>query len=88
MNVFRSTLYEALDNKEVRIFRNSTMNNVCYRYFVTSEKQLKQFWEERQFGTDESPNKAYHVYVDEDVDRTSEEYRTLFRISRELDNGY
>lgn len=86
MNVFRSTLWEALDNKEVRIFRNSTMRNVCYRYFVTSDKQLKTFWEERQYGTDASPNKAFHVYVDEDVDRTSDEYRTLFRLSRELDN--
>jgi len=85
VNVYRHTLDDALGKKEVRLFRNSTMKNLCYRYFVTSKKQLDKFLEEREWGCKYSPNKTYHVYVDEDVDRQTPEYKFKFRLSRELD---
>jgi hypothetical protein len=85
VNVYRHTLDDALGKKEVRLFRNSTMKNLCYRYFVTSKYQLDKFAEERAWGSKDGPNKTYHVYVDEDVDRESQEYKFKFRLSRELD---
>jgi hypothetical protein len=65
-NIYRSSFLEALSAKEVRVFRNSTMGHLCYRYFVTSREQLHRFWDDREFGSEEGPNKTYHVYVDED----------------------
>jgi hypothetical protein len=84
LNVFRPAMDEAFENKEIRLYRNSTMTNVTYRYFVTSIEQRDKFLWDRQLGCDQGPNKAYHVYVDDDVDRRSKEYKSLFRISREL----
>jgi len=85
LNIFRPNMDEAFKSKDIRIFRNSTMNNLCYRYFVRNDSQLRQFYEERAWGTVDGPNKAFHVYVDEDVDRNSSEYKKLFRLSREID---
>lgn len=84
MNVYRHTLDDAMGKKEVRLFRNSTMAGLCYRYFVTSLKQLRTFQLEREYGTAEGPNKAFHVYVDEDIDKNSEQYKTYFIKAREL----
>lgn len=86
MNVYRHTLDDALGKKEVRLFRNSTMANLCYRYFITSKHQLDLFHDERAWGTPDGPNKAFHVYVDEDVDKNTKEYKSFFRLSREIDN--
>lgn len=83
LNIYRGHLDEAMEKKEVRLFRNSTMGKVCYRYFITSDYQLETFLEERKWGTTDGPNKAYHVYVDEDTDINSDEYKLLFCISRE-----
>jgi hypothetical protein len=84
LNVFRPIMDEAFDKKEVRLYRNSTIANVTYRYFVTSIEQRDRFLVDRQYGCEEGPNKGYHVYVDDDVDRSTNEYKSLFRISREL----
>jgi hypothetical protein len=85
LNIFRPNIDRAFQDKDVRLFRNSTMKNMCYRYFIRNETQLNQFQEERAWGTIEGPNKAFHVYVDEDVDRNSQEYKEFFRLSREID---
>jgi hypothetical protein len=84
LNVFRAEMDEAFRVKQLRLYRNSSMSGMCYRYFVTSLEQRDRFLEERQFGTYQGPNKAFHVYVDEDIDRQSAEYKSLFRISREI----
>lgn len=76
-----------MDNKEIKIFRNKTMGNLTYRYFVTSKHQLYMFNYERKWGTEDGPNKAFHVYVDEDVDRNCKEYKFRFRLSREIDSN-
>jgi hypothetical protein len=86
LNVFRSIMDDAFEAKEIKLYRNSTMANVTYRYFVTSIEQRDRFLWDRQLGSEEGPNKAYHVYVDEDVDRNSKEYKYLFRLSREIDS--
>lgn len=83
LNVFRNIMDDAFEAKEVRLYRNGTMNNLTYRYFVTSIEQRDQFLWEREIGATE-PNKAYHVYVDEDVDRNCGEYKSLFKLSREI----
>jgi hypothetical protein len=62
------------------------MKELCYLYFTTSRSQRLLFQYERKYGTKDGPNKAFHVYVDEDVDRNSKEYKYLFRLSREIDN--
>lgn len=76
---------EEMKKKKIRIFRNSTLKNTCYRYFITTEAQLKEFLEAREYGTTLGPNKSYHVYVDEETDRHSTEYKQLFKLSREID---
>lgn len=86
LNVFRSIMDDAFEAKELKLYRNSTMANVTYRYFVTSIEQRDRFLWDRQLGSEEGPNKAYHVYVDEDVDRNNKEYKYLFRLSREIDS--
>lgn len=84
LNVFRKEMDEAFSNKSLKLYRNSTQKNVCYRYFITSNTQLRNFLEDRTYGSTEGPNKAYHVYVDEDTDRNTPEYKSLFRLSREI----
>lgn len=84
LNPFRSIMDDAFANKEIRIYRNSTMKNICYRYYVTSIEQRDRFLWDREIGSTEGPNKAYHVYVDEDVDRNTSEYKSLFKLSREI----
>lgn len=65
-NIYCADFHAALETKAVRLFRNSTMGAVCYRYFVTSTDQLAQFLEDRRYGSTEGPNKRYHVYLDDD----------------------
>lgn len=84
LNVFKVEMDDALKSREVIFYRNATMANVCYRYFVASIEQRDNFLEERAFGTPDGPNKAFHVYVDEDTDRTCAEYKSLFKLSREI----
>lgn len=67
-NIYHPGLDAALEAKQVRLFRNSTMGVVCYRYFVTSIEQLRKFHEDREFGSVEGPNKRYHVYLDADCE--------------------
>jgi len=45
---------------------------------------MMKFIDERENGTYTGPNVRYHVYVDDDVDRDTAEFRSLFRPSREL----
>ena len=83
LNVFRPELDDAFNAREVRLYRNSTMSNLTYRYWVTSIEQRDRFLWEREMGSKE-PNKGYHVYVDEDVDRECREYKSFFKLSREI----
>jgi hypothetical protein len=76
---------EAMTKQEIKIWRNKTMGALTYTYFVTSLEQRREFLHERKWGTEDGPNKAFHVYVDEDVDRNSKEYKFRFRLSREID---
>ena len=77
LNVYMKEMDAAFFNKDIRLFRNSTTSSLCYRYYTVSEEQKTRFWIERLNG---SPNKGtlYHVYVDEDVDTSSNEYKSLF----------
>lgn len=84
LNVYRDNLEVALRTGQVRIFRNSTHHNICYRYFVRNNDQLYNFWEERRYGSLDGPNKWFHVYVDEDVDRSTPEYKSMFTTSQEI----
>lgn len=77
LNVFREEMNDAIADGRVRVIRNSTMKNICYRYFVTSTKQYDRFLEDVENGSLLQGIK-YHVYCDDDVDRTAEEYRKLF----------
>lgn len=83
LNVYRYEMADAIESGELRIVRNSTMANVCYRYFVTSQDQQDIFINERSFGTTDGPNKAFHVYVDDDTDKTSSAYITQFYLLKE-----
>lgn len=84
VNVFRPCMDEEFEAGRLRLFRNSSHHNICYRYFITSEEQLRRFVQDREYGSVEGPNKGYHVYLDEDVDRNCREYKSLFRLSREI----
>lgn len=75
--MFKPELDEAFNNKEIKIYRNSTMQSVCYRYFIVSEEQKMKFLVDRELGS-VIPNTIYHVYVDDDSDRTSPQYQALF----------
>lgn len=81
MNVYKPEMKEALENKCIRVMRNSTMSDICYRYFVINDQQTQTFNRERQWGS-KSPNKSYHVYVDVDC-RDHPLYRTMFKKTRE-----
>lgn len=67
----------AFKNGDIRICRNSTTKNICYRYFVTSDEQKKRFHYDRENGSI-FRNMVYCVYLDEDVDKTTSEYKMLF----------
>ena len=84
INVFRKEMEQAMNEGCLTVHRNSTMHGITYRYFTTSNEQKMRFIDERENGTYEGPNVRYHVYVDDDVDRDTSEYRSLFRVSREL----
>lgn len=84
INVFRDNMEEAMNTGHVTVYRNSTMSGITYRYFATSKEQMRKFIYERENGTYVGPNVRYHVYVDDDVDRDTTEFRSLFRPSREL----
>jgi hypothetical protein len=78
LNAYRENLQDAISKGDVRIFRNKTMSDYCYRYFITSQEQLDKFHEDRELGSDTGPNKKYHVYVDEDCDKTTPYYKSNF----------
>lgn len=84
INVFRPNMEEAMNEGQLTVHRNSTMAGITYRYFTTSKEQMMKFIDERENGTYTGPNVRYHVYVDDDVDRDTSDYRSLFRPSREL----
>lgn len=78
VNAFRANIEEEFDSGRLSIVRNSVMKNICYRYFITSKEQYMTFIDERENGTTDGPHKLYHVYVDDDVDTTTAEYRYMF----------
>lgn len=77
LNVFREELKDSLTDGSIRLIRNSTTKNICYRYFVTSNKQYDCFLDDIENGSLLQGVK-YHVYCDEDVNCTTDEYRQLF----------
>lgn len=81
LNSYRENLKKAIERGEVRIFRNKTMSECCYRYFITSQEQLDKFYEDRDLGSNLGPNKKYHVYVDEDCDKNTTYYKANFSSS-------
>lgn len=84
INIYHPQFLAYLTSKKIRLWRNKTMGNVCYRYFTRHVKQKEQFVHERKYGTIHGPNRFYHVYVDDDVERDSKEYKIYFKKSREL----
>lgn len=77
LNVYMKEMDEAFLRKDIRLFRNSTMKNICYRYYTVSEEQKNRFLTERLYGSS-SKGTLYHVYVDSDTDQSSNEYASLF----------
>lgn len=84
INVFRANMEQSMNAGLLTVHRNSTMSGITYRYFTTSKEQMMKFIDERENGTYTGPNVRYHVYVDDDVDRDTSDFRSLFRPSREL----
>lgn len=80
LNVYTRAMKDALDYGEIRAIHN--MSEPTYWYFVTSISQLKRFRTHREFGS--ARKCIYHVYVDEDVDRTTHRYNKLFISKRKL----
>ncbi len=76
MNVYSKALKDAFETGRVRLIHR--LKEPSYRYFITSNKELKTFQHERDNG---APYlfKKYFVYVDQDVNKKSYEYRTQFR---------
>jgi hypothetical protein len=77
LNLKRPEIDTAFENGDIRMIRNSTTKNICYRYFVTSEEQRRQFLFDRENGSLFCDH-VYSVYLDEDVDKSTSEYKSLF----------
>ena len=74
LNVYTPAMKAAFDAKHLR-FVHCTVEPT-YAYFVTSDKQLTDFRKHRAKGA--TYKRLCHVYVDEDVDRNSHSYRSMF----------
>lgn len=74
ISFFHGELKDMFSSKRVTLHHR--LKEPSYRYIVTSTNQLRTFLDERQNGAD-TP-KTYHVYVDEDSDRTCQEYKNMF----------
>ena len=83
VNAFRENMDDMFTSGRLRLMRNSTTKDLCYRYFIRDENQLHRFLAARQYGTNEGPNVAFHVYVDDDVDASSPAYKSTFTPCRE-----
>lgn len=83
VNAFRENMDDMFTSGRLRLMRNSTTKDLCYRYFIRDENQLHRFLAARQYGTNEGPNVAFHVYVDDDVDTSSPAYKSTFTPCRE-----
>lgn len=76
LNLVNPEIREAFENKELRLIHH--LKEPSYRYFVTSNAELRQFQQERDIGAP-LPFKKYFVYVDDDVEKSSYEYRSCFK---------
>lgn len=74
ISFFHTELKTLFLNNSVHIYHR--LAEPAYRYIVTSTWQLNKFLEDRFSGSTEL--KVYHVYVDEDADKNSQEYRQFF----------
>lgn len=74
LNVMRKEMKDAFDDGSIRLIH--CMKEPTYRYFVVSENQKQRFQTHRDVGA--TRKILYHVYVDEDVDTNSYQYRELF----------
>jgi len=83
VNAYRENMDQMFDSGRLRLMRNSTTKDICYRYFITNDAQLRRFLGAREYGTTEGPNVAFHVYVDDDVDTSSPDYKSTFTPCRE-----
>lgn len=74
LNVKSKAMKTAIDNKALRVIH--CLKEPSYWYFITSPTQLTTFRTHRDNGAPKTI--LYHVYVDDDVDRSSHEYKQLF----------
>lgn len=72
LNVKTKEMKDAFDNKNIRLIHCMKDLSMSYRYFATSDHQVQKFQTHREFGSDRKL--VYHVYLDEDVDRTNTSY--------------
>lgn len=75
LNVYTKKMQEAFDAERLRLIHYIS-SEPSYRYFVTSKTQKREFQKHRTNGS--TDKLTYHVYVDEDVDRSSQEYKEFF----------
>jgi hypothetical protein len=75
LNVYTKAMKDAFDSGRLRLVH--CMKEPTYAYFVTSDYQMRLFQKDRKRGI--LPHRqTYYVYVDEDIDRLSREYRENF----------
>lgn len=74
MNIFTSKMNDMFASGDLRLIH--TFKEPAYRFFVTSELQLKTFRADREYGAPYS--KVYHVYLDDDADKECYAYHKLF----------
>lgn len=72
LNVYTKAMQDAFDNKNIRMI-HQVMKEPTYHYFVTSQKQERDFKMYRHT----SKKQVYHVYVDEDS-RDNYTYKQTF----------
>ena len=74
LNIWTTAMKDAFAEGKLRAIHN--LKEPSYRYFVTSQKQQQRFQTHRDSG---APRKVlYHVYLDDDIDRTSVVFRNTF----------
>lgn len=84
ISFFHSELKTLFLNKTVQLYHR--MNEPSYRYIISSKDQLRRFLEDRFYGTEEL--KVYHVYSDEDSDKSHPDYKAFFTPSVPSYNRY
>lgn len=75
LHVYTKLMQDEFDSGRLRLIH--CMKEPTFAYFVTSDYQKDVFQRHRKVGA--LPyRKSYYVYVDDDIDKTSYEYKTRF----------